>query len=650
MKLRTVFIVTVLLFGVVLIAISALAIITNQMVAANSVQGNLAVRIAQGASELSYLANDYVIYQENQQLERWQTRFASFSSDVNGLKGDAVEQQLLVRNIQANTQRLEQIFNSVVSIIGVSARDQGIPLDQSLLRVSWSRIAVQSQALVSDASRLSQLSDNEAHALQQRSLTVTVILIIVLFSFFILNFMITQRRALRGLAKLQAGAAVVGSGNLDFKIEEKGTDEIADLSHAFNRMATDLKAVTASKTDLEREILRRSEVEEELRISNENLQEQTQKLEEEIDERKRAEQALRESEERLRSLTDNIPSVLMRYNRDLRVVDINKISEAITGIPVDRFIGKTNREVGMPENLVQIWEKALREVFQTGERRAIEFDFPSGGGVKTFFLTLAPEYSADGQVAHVLGVSSDVTERKKAEDDLKRYSIELEAANRELESFSYSVSHDLRAPLRSIDGFSGALLEDYGEKLDSGARNYLERIRKATQLMSQLIDGMLEMSRISRAEMNLEGVDLSAIASSIAEEMKLSHPGRKAEFNITPEIIVNGDKVLLQALLSNLLENAWKFTARGQQTLIEFGRTWKDDRPVYYVRDNGTGFDMKYADKLFKPFSRLHTQNEYPGTGIGLANVQRIVHRHGGIIWAESQEGKGTSFYFTLGN
>ena len=517
MKLRTVFIVTVLLFGVVLIAISALAIITNQMVAANSVQGNLAVRIAQGASELSYLANDYVIYQENQQLERWQTRFASFSSDVNGLKGDAVEQQLLVRNIQANTQRLEQIFNSVVSIIGVSARDQGIPLDQSLLRVSWSRIAVQSQALVSDASRLSQLSDNEAHALQQRSLTVTVILIIVLFSFFILNFMITQRRALRGLAKLQAGAAVVGSGNLDFKIEEKGTDEIADLSHAFNRMATDLKAVTASKTDLEREILRRSEVEEELWISNESLQEQTQKLEEEIDERK--------------------------------------------------------------------------------------------------------------------SVQS-----------------ELEAANRELESFSYSVSHDLRAPLRSIDGFSGALLEDYGEKLDPGARNYLERIRKATQLMSQLIDGMLEMSRISRAEMNLEGVDLSAIASSIAEEMKLSHPGRKAEFNITPEIIVNGDKVLLQALLSNLLENAWKFTARGQQTLIEFGRTWKDDRPVYYVRDNGTGFDMKYADKLFKPFSRLHTQNEYPGTGIGLANVQRIVHRHGGIIWAESLEGKGTSFYFTLGN
>jgi len=194
------------------------------------------------------------------------------------------------------------------------------------------------------------------------------------------------------------------------------------------------------------------------------------------------------------------------------------------------------------------------------------------------------------------------------------------------------------------------LLEDYGEILNAGARNYLDRIRNSALLMDQLIDGMLQLSRLTRAEMNLELVDLSAVARSIAEEMKLSQPERTAEINIASEIIARGDKVLLEALLRNLLENAWKFTAKCKQTTIEFGVTAKDNLLLYYVRDNGVGFDMKYSDKLFKPFSRLHNRDEYQGTGIGLANVQRIVHRHGGRIWAESETGKGAAFYFTLGN
>ena len=226
----------------------------------------------------------------------------------------------------------------------------------------------------------------------------------------------------------------------------------------------------------------------------------------------------------------------------------------------------------------------------------------------------------------------------------------MKHANKELESFSYSVSHDLRAPLRGIDGFSNALLEDYGDKLDENAQDYLNRIRKSSHLMSQLIDGMLQISRISRVDMHLDKVDLSAIVRPIVEEMKQSKPERNAEFAISPEIVVIGDKVLLEALMRNLLENAWKFTAKCQQTMIEFGMTLKENLPVYYVRDNGIGFDMKYGDKLFIPFSRLHSRDDFPGTGIGLANVQRIIHRHGGRIWAEGEVGKGATFYFTLAN
>ncbi len=245
-------------------------------------------------------------------------------------------------------------------------------------------------------------------------------------------------------------------------------------------------------------------------------------------------------------------------------------------------------------------------------------------------------------------VFRDITERKQAEDDLKRYASELEIANKELEAFSYSVSHDLRAPLRGIDGFSLAVLEDYGEKLDEQGKSYLNRIRKSSQLMGLLIDDMLKLSRTTRAEIHLEEVNLSEMAQSIAEELKQAQPERTAEFVIFPSVVVKGDKILLSALLRNLLENSWKFTGNIPEACIEFGTFKKNDGAVYFVKDNGAGFDMKYADKLFKPFQRLHSQTEYPGTGIGLANVFRIVRRHGGKVWAEGEQDKGATIYFTL--
>jgi two-component system sensor histidine kinase/response regulator len=240
-------------------------------------------------------------------------------------------------------------------------------------------------------------------------------------------------------------------------------------------------------------------------------------------------------------------------------------------------------------------------------------------------------------------------ELNRTKNELQSVNATLESVNKELESFSYSVSHDLRAPLRSIDGFSQALLEEYADKLDQGGVEHLRRVRAATQRMGELIDDMLNLSRVTRSEMRFESVDLSMIAQTIAEELQRSQPERRAEFIITQGMVVDGDKGLLKVALENLLGNAWKFSGKRSEARITFGITENEKGRLYYVRDNGSGFDMAYADRLFGAFQRLHSANEFPGTGVGLATVQRVVHRHGGQIWADSEVGKGAVFYFTLG-
>jgi signal transduction histidine kinase len=225
---------------------------------------------------------------------------------------------------------------------------------------------------------------------------------------------------------------------------------------------------------------------------------------------------------------------------------------------------------------------------------------------------------------------------------------ELATTNKELEAFSYSVSHDLRTPLRSIDGFSQALLEDYSDKLDPSGKDHLQRVRLAAQRMSELIDDMLNLSRVTRSAMRHVNLDLSAMAQSIAEELRLAEPGRQVEFAIEGGLIASGDSQLLRVAMQNLLGNSWKYTSRHARSRIEFGKSRQNGRHSFFVRDDGAGFDPRFADRLFGAFQRLHTTTEFPGTGIGLATVQRIIHRHGGEIWAEGAVEKGATFYFTL--
>lgn len=268
-------------------------------------------------------------------------------------------------------------------------------------------------------------------------------------------------------------------------------------------------------------------------------------------------------------------------------------------------------------------------------------------------------YDRDNKPISSLGTVQDITERELSEKEIRKLSQELELrviertaqlaeANKELEAFTYSVSHDLRAPLRGIDGFSQVLLEEYYDKVDDQGKNYLKRIRLATQRMAQLIDDLLNLSKVSRSEMNIQQVDISKIVHEIVEDYHESQPERKVEFIFQEGINVHGDDRLLRIVLENLLGNAWKFTSKHPTARIEFGLFHQNETPVYFIRDDGAGFDLKYAQKLFGAFQRLHTTDEFPGTGVGLATVQRVIHRHGGKVWADSEVENGATFYFTI--
>jgi len=255
---------------------------------------------------------------------------------------------------------------------------------------------------------------------------------------------------------------------------------------------------------------------------------------------------------------------------------------------------------------------------------------------------------------------SEIEERRNAEKRIRKLNRELEqlvldrtkqleATNKELEAFSYSVSHDLRAPLRAINGFSQIILDDYSDKITPEVEVRLNRIRSASQQMGVLIEDLLKLSRVTRQAMDRKLVDMSEMAGDIVAELKETQPERIIQISITPGLICSADRRLLRVVLRNLIENAWKFTGKQKQTKIEFGVVQKNNQTTYFVRDNGCGFDMEYAENLFKPFQRLHSSEEFEGTGIGLVTVQRIIHRHDGQIWVEAQPDVGATFFFTLG-
>jgi PAS domain S-box-containing protein len=352
----------------------------------------------------------------------------------------------------------------------------------------------------------------------------------------------------------------------------------------------------------------------------------------------------------LRAVAESVPDGVVSADSQGTITYLNRGAERLFGWASTDLIGQPVTVLA-PERLR---DAHCRSVF----RHAAVAGAPAAG--TTIELTalrkdgrefpvevsLARSEAPDGPL--FTAVVRDVSHRKQVEGDLLSLNAQLEAANRELEAFSYSVSHDLRAPLRSIDSFSAILLEDCTDQLDERARDYLNRVRAACQRMSTLIDAMLSLSKVAREEMWHQAVDLSALAESVTSELQRSEPERNVRFIVAPGLMATGDATLLRVVIENLLANAWKFTSKRPDAVVEFGITDVGGVQSYFVRDNGAGFDPAYASRLFGAFQRLHAARDFPGTGIGLPTVQRIVHRHGGRVWASGTVGHGATFYFTL--
>ena len=377
-----------------------------------------------------------------------------------------------------------------------------------------------------------------------------------------------------------------------------------------------------------------------------------------ITERKRAEEelrrlreeALREAQERFRSAFDNAPIGVAIVDLEGRFLQVNRSLCEILGYPEERLLSTTFQEITHPDDVEASMEQVRRVMRDDVGSYSLEKRYLAADGHYVWVsLSVSLVRDADGDPRYFVDQIQDITERKLAERELARRAEELAHANTELEAFSYSVSHDLRAPLRSIDGFSQILLEDYADRLDEDGVDYLGRVRAASKHMGHLMDDLLDLSRVSRRPLRKGRVDLSALALQIAAELKASQPDREAEFVVAEGLEADGDARLLAVALENLLSNAWKFTAKEPEARIVFGSYAEDGTGVFFVRDDGAGFDQAYADRLFGAFQRLHKDEDFEGTGIGLATVQRVVHRHGGRLWAEGEVGKGATFYFTLG-
>ena len=381
-----------------------------------------------------------------------------------------------------------------------------------------------------------------------------------------------------------------------------------------------------------------------------------------ISERKRAEQELKKHRENLEELvtlrTETVKEqalILSQIHDSVVATDLDGVvtswnhgAERIFGYSADEALGRHISFLYPPEEHGTLATQIIAPLKAKGSHD-IEIKVRRKNGEDFFgHVSLSMLYDTNGKPKGMVGYTTDITARKNAEKLAERHSEELAALNHELEAFSYSVSHDLRAPLRSIDGFSLALLEDYADKLDATGKDYLRRVRAGTQRMARLIDDLLELSRMTRSKMHLEKTDLGKIAHEIVDNLKQSDPARQVDVDIQPQLQAYADLGLMRVALENLLGNAWKYSNNQTNAQIQFGARQEDHQTIYFVRDNGVGFDMQHAGKLFGAFQRLHRADQFEGNGIGLATVQRIIHRHGGKIWAQSEPDKGATFYFTL--
>ena len=636
---------------------------------------HLALRLEQTAFEETTLMHQYL-----RSPEEWaKTRMLTKHGEMDGLLAQTTERFMDKddRVVMEEMRESHRIYKAIITaIINNRARSGLNPEQTALSRELEQRLishALQKSYIIVDgAARLLESSNSKLDAAQARTDRLIVFLVAVVLATIVGNALLLQRLLKTRLSRLREGTEIVAGGNLDFRIDITGRDELGDLSRNFNEMTQKLQKSYAA-------------------------------LEEEISERRKAEETVTRQVALLEAIIKIFRETPGCESEEEVARICLKVAEELTASQIG-FIGELNKEglfdttslseagwnackVPREEALQMLKNMPGRGINRVGLRDHTSWiindpashpdtvEKPPGHPPLTSFLGVPLRYlgGITGMIAlankaggYTLDDQHDVEalsvafvetlNRRRAEKKIRELNGELshhlrqiEAANKELEAFSYSVSHDLRAPLRHITGFVELLNEQDLPALDDKSRHYLQVISEAAQKMGMLIDDLLSFSRMGRAEMMQTRVDLGALARDVVAELELETRGREVLWEIAPLPTVVGDAAMLRQVLVNLITNALKFTRPRPQARIEIGAVSEHpEETLFYVRDNGVGFDMKYVDKLFGLFQRLHDPQEFEGTGVGLANVQRIILRHGGRIWAESELEKGATFWFSL--
>src|SRR3989441_8570318 len=415
-------------------------------------------------------------------------------------------------------------------------------------------------------------------------------------------------------------------------------------------METDIFRKAQQIQITERLRARAAQMEAEISRRAQQIQEANNQLQRELDARKRAEAALQKSEEGFRAVAETATEAIVSADKRGHITYFNPGAERIFGYAARDVIGSPLTLL-MPQRFHKAHRQGLSRFLSTGQARVIGRTVELVGQRKEgteFPLELSLASWKAGGETYFTGILRDITERKRLEQEVQQRSAAFEAANKELEAFSYSVSHDLRAPLRAIDGFSRILLEDHAPTLTPEAQHYLTVVRKNSQHMGLLIDDLLAFSRLSRQPLNNQLVKPADLVQQCVDELRAEQQGRRVEIAIGDLPACQADPALLKQVWLNLMSNALKYTRKQEVAVIEVGSREQAGACVYFVKDNGVGFDMQYVDKLFGVFQPLHRHQEYEGTGVGLAIVQRIIHRHGGRVWAEAAVNQGATFFFTF--
>jgi PAS domain S-box-containing protein len=599
MKIKTQFMICIVVFTVILVVIAASVATTTEQVAQLKAKEDIANNIVQGANNLNSISIDYFLFQENESLDQWRANHSSLSNDLASLQFNNPQQKAIANDVSRDLQGLNTTFSDVVSYLQNTPRNVSVR-ELKDFQDKWSNMTNQSTSLTSDAAKLSVSLDTQAHQADETNTLLIVSLVGTFGALLATIYLLVFRRTLRSVTELQNGINKVSAGNLDYVIETKRQDEVSELSYAFNQM-------TANRKSAEEKLLAASLYE--------------------------------------RSLLEASLDPLVTISKEGKITDVNKATEDVTGCSREELIGSDfSNYFTEPEKARAGYQK----VFTEGLVKDYPLAIKSKTGRVTEVLYNATVYlNPKGEIEGVFAAARDVTEHNAMEKEIQQAMEKLQQSNSELEQFAYVASHDLQEPLRMVASYVQLLERRYKGKLDADADEFIGYAVDGANRMRGLIDDLLTYSRVARLGKPFEPTDIESTLDIALINLKASiaENGAVVTHDKLPTVMADGGQLV--QLLQNLIGNAIKFHGK-EPPRVHVSANEQETEYLFSVQDNGIGIAPEYYDRLFKIFQRLHTREEYPGSGIGLAVCKRIVERHGGHIWIESELGKGSTIYFTL--